>query len=345
MSYVRLLPGVVLAVLLLSDAQVGAQDQATVERLVTAARREGSIQFYGPSTLGPKGAQELAAAFNKKYGLNITMSFSPAGNMVRDVAKVVTAGAAGVPPEWDLMVILDTQHATLSLRRMHQTFDYAKLGVDVKLIHYNGGTVSIAAQTALPAYNRNVLPARDVPVSWEDLLDPKWKGGKLGVSVATHHLARLAVGAWGEEKGTNYVKALAEQNPILGSPGELHTRLSIGEILVYVNQIDSFMHNAKAAGAPLAFAERVEPIVVSAYHAGVPKSARHPNVGHLFAAFLVTLEAQEIWETYTGQSSPFVPGTATYKLTQGKKVVSLKDEHAETVERLAGEYARILGFR
>ncbi len=345
MGYLGFLPRAVLAVMILWGAAAAAQDRATLERLVTTAKKEGAIEFYGPSTLGPQGTQQLLAVFNKKYGLSITMSFSPAGNMVRDVAKVVTAGAAGIAPEWDLMVLLDTQHATLSLRKAHQTFDYTKLGVDPKFVHYAAGAVSFATQTALPAYNKSVLPAKDVPTSWEDLLDPKWKGGKLGVSVATHHLARLAVGAWGEEKGTNFVKALAEQKPILGNPGELHNRLAIGEILIYVNEIDSFIHGAKVGGAPLVFAERVEPIIFSAYHAGVPKGARHPNVGHLFAAFLTTPEAQSIWEAHTGQSSPFVPGTMTYKFAQGKKMVFLKDEQAETVERLAGEYAKILGFR
>jgi iron(III) transport system substrate-binding protein len=323
----------------------GPAETATLDEVIAAAKKEGVIEFYGPATLTPKGAQDLAAAFNKKYGLNVTLNYSPSGNMVRDVAKVVTEGASGAPPEWDLMAVTDAHHATLWLRKMHQKFDYRRLGVDPKLVEYDGGSVSFANQYVLPAYNKNVLPARDVPKSWEDLLDARWKGGKLGVSVATHHLARLAVGAWGEEKGTRYVKALADQKPILGNPGEISTKLQIGEILVYVNQIDSFIHEAKRSGAPLVFAEGIEPIISPGYHAGVPKGARHPNVAHLFAAFLTTPEAQELWERYGGQSSAFVPGTTMYKFVQGKKMVYLKSEHAEAVDRLTREYGKILGFR
>jgi iron(III) transport system substrate-binding protein len=227
---------------------------------------------------------------------------------------------------------------------MHQKFDYRKLGVALSLIEYDGGSVSFANQYVLPAYNKNVLPAKDVPKSWEDLLDPKWKGGKLGVSTATHHLARLAVGPWGEEKGTRYVKALAEQKPILGNPGEISAKLQIGEILVYVNQIDSFIHEAKKTGAPLVFAEGIEPIISPSYHAGVPKGARHPNVGHLFVAFLTMPEAQQIWEKFGGQSSAFVPGPTMHKFVPGKKMLYLKDEHAAAVDRLSREYGKILGF-
>ena len=88
-----------------------------------------------------------------------------------------------------------------------------------------------------------------------------------------------------------------------------------------------------------------EPIISPSYHAGVPKGARHPNVAHLFAAFLTAPEAQELWERYGGQSSAFVAGTAMYRFVQGKKMVYLKDEHAELVDRLAREYGKILGFR
>jgi ABC-type Fe3+ transport system substrate-binding protein len=38
------------------------------------------------------------------------------------------------------------------------------------------------------------MAAKDVPKKWEDLLDPEWKDGKLGVISSTHHWARLAAG-------------------------------------------------------------------------------------------------------------------------------------------------------
>jgi ABC-type Fe3+ transport system substrate-binding protein len=85
------------------------------------------------------------------------------------------------------------------------------------LIQYDNGVVSLANQFVLPAYNKNILPAQGVPKRWEDLLDAKWKGGKLGVSTATHHLSRLAVGHSGENKASEFVRALAKQEPILGT--------------------------------------------------------------------------------------------------------------------------------
>ncbi len=199
-------------------------------------------------------------------------------------------------------------------------------------------------QFVLPAYNKQLVPAQDVPRSWQDLLDPKWKGGKLGMSTATHHLARLAT-LWGESKTTEYVKLLARQEPMLGEFGTLYTRLQLGEILVTITMTDSFTHQAKVKGAPIVHAEEVTPVISPAYNAGVLKGSPHPNTGHLFSAFLTTPPAQEILQKFGGQTSAFVPGTPAYKYAQGKKVIYMKQEQAEMVDRLTTEYGKIFGFQ
>ncbi len=337
---------ILVASLVTSVVIVGLVQQgfaAPIDELVAAARKEGVIEFYAPSTLTPAGAEELAAAFNKKYNLDIQLNYHPSGSMTRDVGKIVGMAATGVPPEWDLMVVHDGGHSTLWLRKLHKPFDYEKVGVDPKLVGYDNGTVVLANQFILPAYNKKVLAPQDLPRSWEDLLDPKWKGGKLGMSTATHHLARLAT-FWGEEKGTKYVKALAKQEPSLGRLGEIYSRLVLGEIHLAVTMTDSYVHRAELQGAPIVHVEGIEPVISPIYNAGVLKGAPHPNTGHLFAVFLATPAAQEIWVKYGGQTSAFVPGTPAYKYAQGKNVLYMTQDQVEMVNRLSKEYGKILGF-
>ena len=248
---------------------------AALDELLAAVRKEGQIDFHAPSTLTPPGAQALAEAFNRKYNLTIKFRFHPTGGMGTDVTKVVTRSAAGIAPEWDVMVVTDAHHATLWLRKLQQPFDYSKLGVDRNVIYFDNGAVSLANQFALPAYNTKLLSAKDAPKRWEDLLDPKWKGGKLGVTVATHHLARLAAD-WGEERTTKYVRDLARQEPSIGPLGTVYTRLQLGEVVLAAGLPDSFIHQAKKTGAPIAFAEDVQPVISPAYHAAVLKNASHP---------------------------------------------------------------------
>lgn len=323
---------------------VGQVHAAPIDDLIAAAKKEGVLELYGPSTLGPPGAQALGVAFNKKYGLTIKVNYNPSGNMTRDIGKIVGLAASGVPPEWDLMVVTDAHHGSLWVRKLHRPFDYKSLGVNPNAIEYDNGTVSVANQFALPAYNAKILPAKDVPKKWEDLLDAKWKGGKLGVINSTHHWARLATGPWGEEKTTDFVKKLAALQPTLSRAGEMTQRLLLGEVLVSATLQDSQLHEAAESGAPIVFAEEVQPVISPEYHVGVLKGAPHPNVAHLFVAFMTSPEVQEIWEKYTGHTSAHVKGTKAYKFAQGKKVVFMKQDQAELVDKLARQYGKILGF-
>jgi len=329
--------------LFMALAWVGTAQAGPLEDLVAGAKKEGAIEFYGPSTLGPEGAKALGEAFNKKYGLNIKLQFNPSGNMTRDTGKVIGLSASGQPPEWDIMVVTDAHHGSLWLRKLHKTFDYTQLGVAKERLEYDNGTVSVANQFALPTYNSKLMPAKDVPKKWEDLLDPKWKG-KLGVINSTHHFARLAAGPWGEEKATDFVKKLAAQKPILSRAGEMAQRLIIGEVLLSATLQDSQLHEAEQSGAPLAFAPDVQPVVSPEYHVGVLKGAPHPNVATLFVGFMGSADVQPIWKKHTGHSSAYVPGTDAYKFAQGKQVVFMKQSHAKLVDKLSRSYGKILGF-
>jgi ABC-type Fe3+ transport system substrate-binding protein len=264
--------------------------------------------------------------------------------MDKDLASLITQVATGGATDFDAAVFPDTYHATLWLRKLQVPFDYRVLGVDPRVINFDSSTVSFANQFTLPAYNKKTLPAKDVPRNWHDLLDPKWKDGKLGVTNATPaHLAVLAM-AWGEEETTKYIKALAQQNPVLGRLGETYSRLLLGELAIAVTLTNSFIFTAEKAGAPIVFAD-IEPVVSPAYHVGVLKGARHPMAGHLFAAFLTTPEEQKTWEEFVGHTSAFIPGTRANKYVKGKKVLYMTQIQSEMIERLTREYTKILGMK
>lgn len=332
---------VVAAVCLSLEPSLGSA--APIDDLIAAAKKEGAVEFFAAGTLGAEGAQKLGEAFNKKYGLNIKTIYHPSSGMARDVAKVITIATAGLPSEWDVMLATDAHHASLWLKKVQQRFDYTKVGVQPRLIQYDNTTVILAHGFALPAYNKKFLPAEDVPKSWDDFLDAKWKGGKLGITDAVHHLARLAT-AWGEEKTTKYVKALSGQQAIIGQPGHMFSRLQLGEIKAAFTLGEGYIHSAKLSGAPIVHAETVEPVIAPATNAGVIKNARHPNAGYLFSVFLTTPEAQSIWQYYRGESSAFVPGTPAYEYAQRRKMVYMTQDRAEMINRLTTEYGKILGF-
>jgi iron(III) transport system substrate-binding protein len=317
---------------------------APVDELVAGAKKEGVINLHAPSNIGPQGAQALIAAFNKKYGLSTKVNFYPSSSFTKDTAKVISQAALGVAPDWDVVTLTDTNHAELAHKKMHLPFDYKSLGVDPRAIQHDNGTVVISHGPVLPAYNKNVLAAKDVPRSWDGLLDPKWRDGKMGVADTTYYFATFAAGPWGEGKTTDFVRKLAAQRPFLGRLTELAVRLQLGEISVAAMLAESTLHNANSKGAAIAFAEHVEPVLVTVTGIGVVKGALHPNVAHLFTAFMVSPEAQALWENYFGGTSALVVGTKTQKFLKGKQVVYQGGQDPATIQRLSIQYSTILGF-
>jgi iron(III) transport system substrate-binding protein len=325
-------------IFLLTSPELNA---ASLEELVSGAKKEGSLEFYAPGTLSAAGAKQLEQIFNKKFGTNIRVNYSPSGSMTADVSKYISEAASDTPPQWDVMVLIDALHGSLWKRKLHVPFNYRTLGVDANAIHYDNGTLSFANQVVLPAYNSKNMDPKDIPKRWEDLLDPKWKG-KLGIVTGVGHIDYLAI-RWGEKKFLDFGRALAKQNPIPGKLGELYTRLQIGEIALTTTLTNSFVIRAQKEGAPIEHAQ-IQPVVAPAYHIGVLKGSRHPNAAHRFASLLLTPEAQSSWERYNGQTSAFVPGTKMHSYVQGKDVVYLGQKDVDLVNKAVVDLNKILGF-
>lgn len=120
----RVSTSVVLLAIVLACGWSGFAKASPPDKLIADAKKEGAMDFYGPSTLTPQGAGTLEAAFNKKYGLNTKLTFHPSLNMTRDVGKLVGMAATGLAPEWDTMVVTDAHQATLWIRKLVEPYDY-----------------------------------------------------------------------------------------------------------------------------------------------------------------------------------------------------------------------------
>ncbi len=66
--------------------------------------------------------------------------------------------------------------------------------------------------TAL-VYNRNLVKPGEAPKTYQDLLDPKWKGKMMFDPEAAFIMAAME-DAWGKEKTREYLSRLAKQDLI-----------------------------------------------------------------------------------------------------------------------------------
>ncbi|HLC27452.1 MAG TPA: extracellular solute-binding protein [bacterium] len=327
---------------LTSAAQVAAGGDLT--KIIEAARKEGTLSLSAPSTLSPRGAQALIDGMNKKWGLNLTVNFAPSTGFPAIVANLITEAKVGQPPSFDLVSMSDGNmtklHKANLLLRPKWTEIFSFLPKDA--VRLEGGAVIYATRSRAPAYNTKLLRPEELPKSWEDLGDPKWKGNMMVPSYADiwAYLSREL----GEEKVNQIVQKIAANNPVYGVYAQIQTRLAAGEFPLTAYFHSSGVTQLKEKGAPVEFVN-VAPIMVSTDLNAVVKGALHPNAAMLFAAFSVTPEGQEIWSKYGARSSGLIPGTPEWKSLQGKKYVLQDPEWFEEKGiELEKKYARILGL-
>jgi ABC-type Fe3+ transport system substrate-binding protein len=149
------------------------------------------------------------------------------------------------------------------------------------------------------AYNTRQVPDDQVPKSYEDLLDPRWKGKiawRIGSASGTPLFITNLRLAWGEEKARAYFEKLKDQKIVnfgSGSARTLVDRVIAGEYSIALNIFAHHPLISRAKGAPTN-SKLLDPVASTAATMGVVKGAKHPHAALLLIDFLLSKEGQEI---------------------------------------------------
>jgi iron(III) transport system substrate-binding protein len=149
------------------------------------------------------------------------------------------------------------------------------------------------------AYNTKLVPPDQAPKSYDDLLDPRWRG-KLAWRVGTASGTPLFITtirlARGEDKAGTYFRKLAQQKMInfgSGSARTLVDRVIAGEFPIALNIFAHHPLISKAKGAPVN-SQLIDPVPSTAGTMVIPKGIRHPYSAMLLADFIMSKEGQQI---------------------------------------------------
>jgi ABC-type Fe3+ transport system substrate-binding protein len=145
-------------------------------------------------------------------------------------------------------------------------------------------------------YNTNLVKPADLPKSFDDYLDPKWKGRTVwsGTVIGAMLFITGVRNFMGEEKGRAYLEKLAE-NDIVTIPSAnrvIVDRVMAGE---YALCLDAFLHHpiiSARKGAPVAPLP-LEPVLTVVSSVMLPKAPPHPYSAMLFIDYLLSKGGQE----------------------------------------------------
>jgi len=146
-------------------------------------------------------------------------------------------------------------------------------------------------------YNTDLVPPSEVPRSWEDMLDPKWKGRTL-ISRSAEEFPALLAFIWGKdgklnwERSFDFFRKLEKHKPFIGRG------MRGGTSRVAAGEVDIFWFPAFGPGARLYF--RGAPVGVIAFpkfpapsrSAGIIKGARSPASAWLTIDYLTSPQGQ-----------------------------------------------------
>jgi iron(III) transport system substrate-binding protein len=143
-------------------------------------------------------------------------------------------------------------------------------------------------------YNTKLVAQKDLPKRYTDLLDPKWKG-KLGANRNNYMFIAAMLDLYGKEKGEDFMRRLAQQEPQVRSGGTLTaTLVGAGEIplafVVYANNVE----NVKESGSPVDWVKVEEPLYAESHPVAVMARSSHPNAARLLAEFAISKNGQQL---------------------------------------------------
>jgi len=144
------------------------------------------------------------------------------------------------------------------------------------------------------AYNTNVVRKADLPRTYQDLLDPKWKG-KLGIEARVPEWYATVAMDMGEEKGIRFFRELVAKNGISVRGGHtlLNNLVIAGDVPLALTMYQYITEGAKRKGAPVDWFV-LEPVVGRMSGVGIARHAPHANAALLFYEFMLSTEAQEL---------------------------------------------------
>ncbi|MEA2989946.1 MAG: iron(III) transport system substrate-binding protein [Alphaproteobacteria bacterium] len=311
-------------------AELAAYDGADrMQRLIAGAKKEGVINIYSSITVDDM--KIISAGFEKKYGVKLQAWRASS----ETILQRTTIEARGGRYEVDAIETSAAEMETLHREKMLQEVKSPHLADIVPAaIRPHREWIGDRLNIISAGYNTNLVKKADAPKSYQDLLDPKWKG-KLTIEADDAVWFGAVVTAMGEDKGLKYFRDLVRTNGLSLRKGHtLIANLVVSQEVPYALTVYHYKaEQLKRSGAPIEW-QVLAPGIARFLGTGVLKRAPHPHAAVLFFDFMMhDAQAMLIDHDFTPTNMKVKPLDAPYHLVdpalvldQGQKWSKLYDE-------------------
>ena len=264
-----------------------AADRELPVDVIAAAKKEGKVAFY-TSFLGAKAHLDIIKTFEAKYGIGVELLDVRASEMTerirteqtsqRYIADVVQNGSAS----------LVRQQRQGYLQKHGGIPNAANALADQKADDFGVPTYLLAYGILI---NTSAVKGGDVPKSWLDLKDPKWKGKIISDDPRALGGGNVMFSAFQDKLGDEFNTALSQQGLVLSRDvGNDERRVARGEYPLRIPQL--FSNWLALKSLPVKFIAPAEGLPYIRFDFAVMNGAPHPNAARLFINHYLSEEVQ-----------------------------------------------------
>ncbi len=258
--------------------------------LIAGAKKEGEVSVY--TSLISEDLAALAAAFEKKYGVKVKGWRASSEKVLQ---RAVTEARAN-RREAD---VLETNGPELEAAYREKVLQPLKSphlkDLMPQAVRPHGEWVGTRINMFVHSYNTSLVKKEELPKTYADLADPRWKG-RLGIEAEDEDWFAMVVRELGEEKGLKTFRDIAKNG---FSVRKGHTLLAglvgSGEVPFALTTYSHGAEKMKQRGAPVDW-YAIEPAIGRANGVGGVRKPAHPHAAALFADFILSPEGQAILE-------------------------------------------------
>ena len=260
------------------------------QKIYEAAKKEGALTIYTSAQVKDMGA--IVDAFKKKYpGINVEIWRASSEKVLQRAITEARANRNTMDVAETNGPELESMHREKIAQAMKSPYLKDLIPEAIPAHHeWTGTRLNVFVQ----AYNTGAVKKADLPKTWEDLADPKWKD-KIGIEQADYDWLAGEASVLGEQKMVEVFKKMVNTNGISVRKGHtLLTQLVVsGEVPLALTVYNYKAEQFKKKGAPIDWFS-IGPAIARPNGIAVAKKAPHPHAAVLFYDFEIGPEGQKI---------------------------------------------------
>ncbi|MGH7827948.1 MAG: ABC transporter substrate-binding protein [Candidatus Binatia bacterium] len=305
---------------------------ANPQELIEGAKKEGELVLYASMNL--EEANIIINKFAEKYPfLKVNLNRTGSEKLL---SKVLTEARAKKNFA-DVIQTVEFSMHTLTKRKILGRYLPAGNSLYPNEFKEEGYWTTAYYNPYVVAYNTKLVPQERLPKTYEDLLNPVWKGKMMMEGTKVDWFAGM-LQIMGRERGLKFMRELAKQQLMLRTGHNLIAQLvAAGEAHFDINIPASSIDRMKETGAPIDWTA-LGPAPAIMVGIGIAAQPPHPNAARLYVDFVLSKEGQRLMRGFTRlvARSDFAQEQAA--ATKGMKIVPVNPDLADRID----EYTKLL---